>query len=254
MEDNRLGTTNHAQQHDRFVQMTAEDQLAYIHFGRVSASLLHEISNPLTAVMLYLEQIKTKHTSYRQVEDTIRQIQKYVEAARQQLRGETQQKWFYARQELRQVQRIMRPLARTNGVHLKITIPSDVRIYGDTAKFQQICANLLLNAIESHDGCEQPTKKHAVCTVQSTGSWLFIVVSDNGPGIDTAMLPRLFEPFQTTKHDSGCNGLGLGLSTVKEYVENDYDGVITVRGKPLEGTSFTAKLRLTPQYHHKPRI
>jgi SAM-dependent methyltransferase len=81
------------------------------------------------------------------------------------------------------------------------------------------------------------------------GRMLVIAVADNGPGIDPALLSRVFEPFVTTKATgdglAGKRGMGLGLAIVKRIVEG-HRGAITVTSEPGRGTTFLVHLPCLP--------
>lgn len=214
--------------------------------GRLSASLLHEINNPLTAAMIWLEQCNGQQPHIRHVRSSIRLLHRYVEAARQQLRRESRHRIFLVDTELEQARHILAPLALRRGVSLSFASAGDCRLYGDPVKFQQIIANLVRNAIDAYDDWPQNRGHKQVrldlCIRQD---YLVLKVSDRGCGITDEQLKRLFEPFYSTKCLAG-KGLGLGLSAVKRFMENDFQGTITVRSSERGGTTFTAKFRLVP--------
>lgn len=222
----------------------------FAELGRLSATLLHEISNPLTAAILHLEQHHDQESlNIRQAKRNIQLLHRYVDAARQQVRQESQPINFYVRPQLSQIRRILTPLARRSGVRLRFDLPANYRLFGDPVKFQQIVANLVINAIDSY-GSSVPTIKHkdVLITLSSRQSWVFVRVNDRGIGIESDRMTRLFEPFYTTKGQIG-HGLGIGLTIVKQYVENDFNGSISVSSSRNRGTQFTVKLRITPRYH-----
>ena len=68
---------------------------------------------------------------------------------------------------------------------------------------------------------------------------LFIIISDNGTGISPENLPHIFEQFFTTK--KACQGLGIGLSTVKRII-GDLGGTISVESEVDKGTRFEVVL------------
>lgn len=221
----------------------------FAELGRVSACLLHEISNPLTAALLYLEQSDNRESLH--VKRALRNmllLQRYVEAARQQIRLESTVGSFYVRAQLDQVQRILTPVARQRGVRLHINPASQCKLIGDPVKFQQIIANLILNAIDSYDGSiKNDDQKIVTVTVASSRQWLIVRVADKGGGITPDQLPSLFEPFYTTKMHCG-RGLGIGLALVKQYVEQDFFGTVKLTSSERKGTEFITRLRLTPRY------
>lgn len=230
---------------------TSPDRLSELErfaaIGRLSASLLHEINNPLTAAMLWLEQCSARKSPHiRHVRNNIHLLQRYVEAARQQIRCGGQCQEFELEPELAQVRSILRPLAKRRGINLRFVSAKGLRLYGDPVKFQQIVANLVRNAIDAYDSCPPERRHRPVRLIAGSSlSGLRIIVSDRGCGIDKEQMPQLFQPFYSTKSSSG-NGLGIGLFAVKRSIEKDFKGTITVRSSRRKGTSFTVKLPSIP--------
>jgi len=77
---------------------------------------------------------------------------------------------------------------------------------------------------------------------------LCVSLTDNGPGIDPAMLPHIFDPFTTTKATGerrGKHGMGLGLAIVKRIVQNHH-GEIQVTSTLGHGTTFRVYLPPAP--------
>lgn len=219
----------------------------FAEIGRLSACLLHEISSPLTAAMLYLEQSDNRESPHiKQARRNMILLQRYVEAARQQVRNESTVGSFYVRPQLDQVRRVLTPLAKQRGVRLRIHPATQHKLIGDPVKFQQIIANLIINAIDAYDTASH-SEKIVTVSVTSSRQWLLVRVADKGSGISSDQLPRLFEPFYTTKATCG-RGLGLGLAMVKRYVEEDFCGSVSLTSSKRKGTEFITKLRITPRY------
>jgi signal transduction histidine kinase len=108
--------------------------------------------------------------------------------------------------------------------------------------------NLLTNAAQAIAG-----KDDATITIETTGDagTVEVKIKDNGQGISTDVLPRIWDPFFTTK-DVG-EGTGLGLSIVHELVER-HGGTIECATELGAGTEFTVKLpRQIPLSLRKPR-
>lgn len=210
-------------------------------FGRLSANLLHEISNPLSAALLYLEQDDQKVVnSVDEARKNLHQLERYIKAARQQLIRESSIVTFSVQAQLFQLMHILKPLAHDAGVRLVVDQVGRHSLLGDPIKFQQLLANLIMNAIEAYDG-QAPLGSKVQITIHRTGPWLVLIVTDFGKGITSTQLPRLFEPFYSTKAKSG-RGLGLGLALVKQIVESDFHGRINATSSPYTGTQFMVKL------------
>jgi PAS domain S-box-containing protein len=115
----------------------------------------------------------------------------------------------------------------------------------DPSQFDQILANLCLNARDAIEGVGTiiiKTKKISVdekfCETHAEaipGTYICLMVSDNGKGMDKITLSNIFEPFFTTK--SVGKGTGLGLATVHGIVKQN-NGFIIVWSEPDKGTSF----------------
>jgi CheY-like chemotaxis protein len=122
-------------------------------------------------------------------------------------------------------------------------------IHMDPAQIDQILANLLVNARDAivgtgrvviETGNESPDE--AFCADHAgmvPGNYVLLAVSDNGRGMDKAMLGKLFEPFYTTK--SASEGAGLGLATVYGIVKQN-NGYIYAESEPRQGTTFRVYL------------
>jgi cell cycle sensor histidine kinase DivJ len=131
--------------------------------------------------------------------------------------------------------------ARENGVDLITRASDDLPVMnGDPRAFKQIALNLVANAIKF-------TERGGTVTVSATveGSWLKLVVTDTGIGIDAEDLGRIGDPFfQAGKtYQRRHEGTGLGLSIVKGLV-GLHDGEMNVQSTVGEGTTVTVTLPL----------
>jgi two-component system, NtrC family, C4-dicarboxylate transport sensor histidine kinase DctB len=214
--------------------------------GRLSSSMLHEISNPITAALLYLEQYKDQPAAaMRKVQGSIRILWQYVEAARQQVRGESELCNFNVAQQMSQLKKVVMPVAKQAAVDLQFMSATDLKLYGDPVKFQQITANLIVNAIEAYAYDPTPELNKTVRVTQNiSDSHVIIEVTDWGKGIKPSQLDQIFEPLYTTKAHTG-HGLGIGLAIVKQYVTTDFGGSISVRSSRRQGTVFSVVLPLS---------
>ncbi len=211
--------------------------------GRVSASLLHQISNPLTAAGLHLEQAGSQTSpGLRHVRRNIKLLKRYVEAARQQLRQESEPIMFSVDSQLKQVKRLVMPSAKISGVDLIIDTSVSCRLFGDPIKFQHVMTNLIMNAIEAYSDDLYPGLARPVRVIlKRHRHYLTIRVIDWGRGITADQARHLFKPFYTTKKTNGY-GLGIGLAMVDQYARHDFHGSITVTSSRRQGTQFTLRL------------
>jgi PAS domain S-box-containing protein len=119
------------------------------------------------------------------------------------------------------------------GITVRRSLARDLPpMQGDPNALQQVVMNLLTNARDAmRDGGEIRVETG---TVAGRPGWLRLVVADNGPGIPLDLLPKIFDPFYTTK----TQGTGLGLS-VSYGIVREHQGTIDVQSQPGKGTTFT---------------
>jgi signal transduction histidine kinase len=89
------------------------------------------------------------------------------------------------------------------------------RIQGDRVQLQQVMLNLIVNAIQSMTGVEGGDRELHISTVSIQPEGVCVAVRDTGHGLRPESLPRLFEPFYTTKPD----GMGMGLAICRSIIE-----------------------------------
>jgi signal transduction histidine kinase len=89
------------------------------------------------------------------------------------------------------------------------------RIQCDRVQLQQVMLNLIVNAIQSMSGTEDGNRELHISTVSIEPEGVCVAVRDTGHGLRPESLPRLFEPFYTTKPD----GMGRGLSICRSIIE-----------------------------------
>ncbi len=138
------------------------------------------------------------------------------------------------------------PQAEHNGVTIRPQLadrPMPARL--DVPHFKQAMLNLMINATQAMEADGSSRSRELILRTapgQRSGEWggepaWELHVIDTGPGIDDAMLDRIFTPYFTTK----SGGSGLGLPTTRRIIEA-HDGSIDVHSDPGRGTDFTIRL------------
>ncbi|MBJ7458052.1 MAG: DUF4118 domain-containing protein [Thermoleophilaceae bacterium] len=108
-------------------------------------------------------------------------------------------------------------------------------VRADAAQLERAFANLLANSLRH--SVDQPVSVQ----VHESGSRIVVRVSNRGPGIPSAELERIFEPFYRGGEPSGHSGSGLGLAIVKGFVEAN-DGSVHAESLPGQGATFVVEL------------
>lgn len=147
-----------------------------------------------------------------------------------------------------EVLKLIRPSTPTT-IEVKASLESDAKIMGNSAQLNQIVMNLCNNAIHSlqkSGGVLEITLKNISIAMDprssaaiASGQYVELRVQDNGPGIDPAIIDKVFEPYFTTKEVG--EGTGMGLAMVKGTIET-YKGDIRVESTPGNNTVFIIRL------------
>jgi two-component system NtrC family sensor kinase len=225
-------------------------------FGRLSSGIFHDLINPLTAISLNLEQIKdeTKNKisstkSYLgQALLATHKMEGLIAGIKKQIQQESHLMIFSASEEIEQIIQILAYKARRANVSIDFQKKAEIKLYGDAIKFGQIISNLLANAIEAseiYDGQADTNGREVKIILVSRDNTAVISVSDQGQGINSENIKKIFEPFFSTKKESG-RGLGLGLASAKNITEKNFSGQIAVSSQLGRGSLFTVTLPLKP--------
>jgi signal transduction histidine kinase len=132
---------------------------------------------------------------------------------------------------------------RRQGIEVDVhTMPSPPEVPGDPDQIQQVCLNLLMNAIHAMPSggtlrvsTERVLRRKDGLDLAEPNDYAVLVISDSGPGIPPADLEKIFEPFFTTKDEGQGTGLGLAVS---HGIVKDHDGWIEVQSPPGGGAVF----------------
>lgn len=116
------------------------------------------------------------------------------------------------------------------------------------SEIQQVLLNLLRNSAQAlcahKESMETPCIKISTRTI---AQGIAIDIKDNGPGIDSETIARVFEPFFTTRRPG--EGTGLGLSVSYYIIHDEHGGSLEVNSEPGEGAAFTITLPLKKSIH-----
>lgn len=236
----------------RAIQVKEMTQIHHFaEFGKLSSGLFHDLVNPLTALLLNINKVKSDCESdpnFNLIKLDISQafrasvkMKDFIISVRKQIDFRDHQELFSLNQEIEDAITILNYKSRKNSVELIFNADENIIIQGDPIKFNQIITNLVSNAI---DACnhEMPNKEININLTQLSDS-IELKVIDNGEGIKNDLIPKIFEPFFSTK--TGGDNLGLGLSLIKQIIEESFLGTIRVTSELGYGTTFTVKIPLS---------
>ncbi len=217
--------------------------------GVVAASLAHELTQPLAAIMTNAEMALQLSAEAKVDADELRATLEDILADDRRAGMLIQQlRRFLRRDELdraaidlaallHEVMSLVHGEVVGKGVSLSLECPAELpAVIGNHAQVQQVLLNLLLNAFDAVSVNASSTRRVAL-EARIAGTAVEVNVTDNGTGMDAAAQARAFAPFYTTK----AKGMGLGLS-ISRSIAQAHGGSLTFRSTPGEGSTFRFEL------------
>ncbi|WP_263769886.1 sensor histidine kinase [Propionivibrio soli] len=211
--------------------------------GQMAAGISHEVNQPLTALHTYTDNAVDLLDRGRL--DEVRENLGFIKEMGQRMGhivGEIKtfaRKPPTERQPVRlsavidQALMMIEPRRRQHAIRIeRDPYAEGLSVLADVQRIEQVLVNLLLNAL---DAVAELSEGRVQIAVENDGGWVSVAVRDNGPGISPEMLPRLFEPFYTTK--SSGQGLGLGLA-ISRMIVTELGGRIEVCNHAEGGAQF----------------
>jgi PAS domain S-box-containing protein len=234
------------------------DQAKYLHqdkmvsLGKLAASVVHEINNPLAGVLNYIRLMSKILGRNALAAEDIKRFQKYLDIMGSEIKRSSdivsnllafsrKSKLEFSDVDVNNV--LQRSILLSNhklmlsNIQIQNQLSPDVpKVVGDFNQLQQCILNLIFNAADAMpDG--------GYITIESTCSpdrrLVQIKVADTGRGIAKENLTKIFDPFFSTKQEG--KGLGLGLSVVYGIIDR-HKGTIVAESEVGKGTVFTIQL------------
>ena len=222
--------------------------------SQLSASLAHEINQPLTSILLNAQAGQKMLAAEKPDLDEIRAIladigtddrraATIIDRARELLRNRDLQPDAVSLQAIAQdVMALVRTDAIERRINLESHLPDDIPpVRGDPVQLSQVLLNLVMNAIDAVSSREDREQRIRVAARNISGNRVEVAVTDSGTGIPAALLPRIFESFVTTKP----TGLGIGLSVAHDIVVR-HGGRLWAENNPDGGATFRFTLPTAP--------
>jgi two-component system, LuxR family, sensor kinase FixL len=239
----------------------AQAELAHVTrvttLGEMTASIAHEINQPLAAVVnnasaglrwLAANNLEEARQSTELVIADGHRAGEIINRIRALAKKAPPQKdWVNINETIAEVIALSQSEIQRNRVLLQTQLSSDLPpILGDRIQLQQVILNLIINAIEAMSGVGEEARELQVGSEKDESQGVLVAVRDSGPGLDPEGLNRIFTAFYTTKPQ----GMGMGLAISRSIIEahggrlwavpNDGPGVTFQFALPVQTAGATA--------------
>jgi signal transduction histidine kinase len=223
--------------------------------GELSATITHELFQPLTAILSNAEAaeliVNSPSPDIAEIRNIVADIKRddrratgIITRMRDLLKKDTTKtQEIDLNETLAEVFSLLLPQAIACNVLLVTKLsPEGPRVIGDRVQLQQVILNLVANALDALEGVIGGLRQISGYTIQFGDNRVHVCITDTGPGISNAKLCKIFESFYTTKKA----GMGMGLSISRKIIES-HGGQIRAANRPGGGAEFRFSLPLAPE-------
>jgi len=205
--------------------------------GEMLQNIAHQWRQPLGTLMMIIQSFQSKYLAGKldetfiesRVEDATKVAQNMsntLEDFRTFFHPHKMRTTFSLRFVIEKAVDLSKYQLKKDAITTRIDIKEDVQIYGYENEMMHILLNLIHNARDAFES-RDVTPRKILFFVKQTDKTVMVHVIDNAGGIDEALLPKIFEPYFTTKHKSAGTGVGLYMS--KQIIEKHMHGKIACK-------------------------
>jgi two-component system sensor kinase FixL len=237
------------------------EQLAHVTrlatLGELTASLAHEVNQPLNAVMnnaqAALRFLHRENPDMKEVDGALGDIVRdgkraaeVIQRLRQFLRpGEMHAQAVDINQVIKETAALTRNEFQASNIRIRFSLANHLPpVWADRIQIQQVVLNLLMNAKEAMDQAAISHREILVMTEREGMETVKVSFRDRGPGLTSESLEKIFEPFYTTK----TTGMGLGLAVSRSIIAS-LGGRVWAMPNPDQGATLAFALPIFKEEH-----
>ncbi|MEA3353071.1 MAG: HAMP domain-containing sensor histidine kinase [Campylobacterota bacterium] len=169
------------------------------------------------------------------INDNAQYLSKTIDDFRNFIKGDRKQIRFDLSNDINSFLHLVEGAIKSTQIHLEVDLKEDITIFGYPNELIQCFINIFNNSKDEFKSIK--TKRYFLISTYSEGKNAVITLQDNAGGIPEHILPKIFDPYFTTKEDS--QGTGLGLNMTHDLIVNGMGGYIEVSNKTYEYNNET---------------
>ena len=213
--------------------------------GQIFNIVAHQWRQPLNTMSILLERLSKAHQNskldeklfdeiYNQISTTLQHMSTTIDDFSDFFKPDREKREFVLSDTISQTMHLLKPMLKKDGIELVEDIDESITYIGYPNELSQAIINIINNAKEAFAN-QNINKKEISIRLSKSDNIIKIVICDNAGGIDEEILPKIFEPYFSTKGQK--NGIGLGLYISKLVIQEHMGGILYAKNCE-DGASF----------------
>lgn len=204
--------------------------------GEMIANIAHQWRQPLSSLTLMISNIEDAY-DHNELDEAyfreqiansqkiIQDMSTVIDDFRYFFNPKDEKQVFNPHQQIQSTMEMLSDRIKINEVDIRIVEQDKVELFGYASQFSQVLLNIVNNSIDALKNRENE-RRIKIC-VRRQGTYAELIIQDNGGGVSEAHLPKLFDPYYSTKNKDA--GTGIGLYMTKLIIERNFEGTIKVQ-------------------------
>jgi len=204
--------------------------------GEMIGNIAHQWRQPLSVISTTATSLRMKkeydmlnddefYLSCDRIEDNVQYLSRTIDDFRDFVRGSSEKEFFKSEKLIKKILTIVGSIISHNNINLVINNKNNPEIYGSMNLLMQVIVNILNNAKDIL--CENDIEDKVIFVdIEQIDNNIVISILDNAGGVPKDIMPKIFDAYFTTKHQS--RGTGLGLNMAYNIIKNSFNGTIEV--------------------------
>ena len=237
---------------NRIKDKQLNDQARFAQLGELISNIAHQWRQPLNAISssatgmqvmrdMGLSDEEEENKAIKNIADTTQELSSIINNFRDFVNQKNEKNEVIVQNLLKTTIEVISSSLKNDDLQISTKFPDDdIEFYINEGSLSQVVLNIIKNSQDALVKVEQEQEKEIIVEMYTDDKNLKIIIKDNANGIEQDILPKIFNPYFTTKHQS--QGVGLGLYMVRESMEKHLNGTVDVNTS-AEGTEFILTLQ-----------